>query len=225
MPRPTTGEYEQALHRIHQRRRDAGDDHPLALSEDPREVLAYLRKRGRHGLIEDATGDDITDALTLRLWLYWEGEETELWLLQAAERLGRNRKRIGRVFGFTRGQSLVDRITRIMEKLGRTPATTAAVPASDNDARIRALAVALASRRGEMPPEVTEDFAIDEVADWLHNWPVGAPVPSEGALNALRFLLGALVDVIPAGAPLRDVVDLGVQLVGTRNADVGAVLA
>lgn len=213
-PRPTPAEYESALRRIHDRRRAAGDDHPLALSEDPRDVLAYLRRRGRAGLVVDDTGDDITDALTLRLWLWWEGEAAELWLLEAAERLGRNRKAIGAALGIKSGQGVVDRIERKRDMLGH--ARTAAPPpaATSRDAQIRAVAAELCARVGEMPEDVADDLHADVLADALTRWPAGGPPPTQGAVNALRFLLGDLAAAVSAGAPLRPLVDLGVELVG-----------
>lgn len=217
-PRPTRSDYEAALRRIHDRRRAAGDDHPLALSDDPREVLAYLRQRGRNGLVVDDTGDDVTDALTLRLWLWWEGEASELWLLEAAEALGRHRKTVGAVLGLDSGQGVVDRIKRLRPKLGREQVAAAPPAASSRDAEIRALAAELVDRRGEMPEEIGDGFEVDTLADALPRWPAGAAPPSEGVLNAVRFLLGDLVDAVPAGASLRPVVDAGVALVGTRHA-------
>lgn len=218
-PRPDRAAYDAALARIHDRRRRAGDDHPLALSEDPREVLDYLRKRGRTGLRTDHTGDDITDALTLRLWLWWEGEATELWLLDAAEHLQRNRKNIGAVLGLTHGQSLIDRISRLRDKLGRAPTatpTTVAPAAPSRDREIRALAAELVARRDEIPDDV-DPLYLDSLADALTDWPDGAPPPRAGVLPALRLLLADLVDEVPSEVALRDLVDRGVDLVGVRG--------
>lgn len=216
-PRPTSDEYLAALERIHARRRRAGDDHPLALSEDPREVLAYLRKRGRSGLVSDDTGDDIIDALTLRLWLWWEGEAAELWLLEAAEALRRPRRPICERLGFAAGQSIVDRIRRTLALLGRTPTATTPVAASSVDGQVRALAAALVRHRGDMPDDIAEDLHLGVIADALPGWAPGTPPPTEGVLNAIRFLLGDLDDETPAGAPLRAIVDHGIELVGTRG--------
>ena len=212
-------EYAAALARIHARRRRAHDDHPDALSTDPREVLAYLRKRGRNGLIADATGDDVTDALTLRLWLWWEGEATELWLLEAAEALGRRRKDVGAVLGLTAGQSLVDRIRRTQRLFDREPVSASPVQATTRDGETREIAAALIARRDEMPDEIGDDFYADQLAAALPGWTAGDPPPTAGVLNALRFLLGDLVDVVPAGTPLRELVDRGVELVGTRSVE------
>lgn len=218
-PRPTRADYDAAIARIHARRRAAGDDHPLALSDDPREVLTYLRRRGHAGLIKDATGDDLTDALTLRLWLWWEGEAVELWLLQAAEMLGRNRRATGAVLGLATGQGLLDRITRKRTMLGLDhPAPTPPpVPAPD-DGRIRQIAAELVARRGEMPAAVIEDdLHADFLADYLPRWPAGSPPPTAAAVQALRFLLGSLDTALPADAPLRALVAAGIDAVGSRT--------
>jgi hypothetical protein len=217
-PRPSRSDCEAALRRIHERRRAAGDDHPLALSEDPREVLAYLRQRGRQGLVADTSGDDVTDALTLRLYLWWEGEATELWLLEAAEALGRNRRVIGSALGLSSGQGLKDRIERKQAMLGRVPvdAEPPRIPAAP-PGRLREIAVAALAHRAEMPDEVADGFEVDQLVDLLPRWPVDADAPLAG-VNALRFLLGDLVDVVPAGTALRAIVDEGADLIGTRKA-------
>lgn len=221
-PRPTRDEYEDALRRIHDRRRAAGDDHPLALSEDPREVLSYLRRRGHSGLVQDDTGDDIVDGLTLRLWLWWEGEQTELWLLEAAERLKRSRRAVGETLGLTSGQGLVDRITRLRAKLRRPEhdSTTPAAATGPVDGKVRALAAALIARQDEMPEVDDEDdlrpVYLGVITDALPRWWLGEP-PSEGVLNAMRFVLGDLADTVPETASLRQLVDLGVRLIGTRT--------
>jgi hypothetical protein len=186
-------------------------------------VLSYLRQRGRPGLVADETGDDITDALTLRLWLWWEGEAAELWLLEAAESLGRDRRPLCERLGLRSTQGLVDRIRYGHKKFGRAPATVEPTPAPVEAARIRAIAAALVSRRGEMPEEIADGFELDTLADALTRWPPGAPPPSAGTVNALRFVLGDLAVAVPAGSALRPVVDEGVALVGTRSAGPSAI--
>ncbi len=212
-PRPDRADYEAALRRIHERRRRAGDDHPLALSEDPRDVLAYLRKRGRGGLVADDTGDDIIDALTLKLWLWWEIEATEVWLLEAAEALGRNRLAVGAALGLTNGQSLVNRMTRKRAMLSPGRVATSAPAASATDDPVRALAAELVDRVHEMPDDIADDLYVEQLADALPRWASGAPPPTEGVLAALRFLLGDLAAQLAPDAPLRELVERGTQLV------------
>jgi hypothetical protein len=214
-PHPTRADYEAALHRIHDRRRRAGDDHPLALSDDPREILAYLRQRGTPGLVKDDTGDDVIDALTLRLWLWWEGESIELWLLEAAERTGRKRAVIGAGLGIRSSQGIVDRITRKRAMLGRGEVASRAAGIADNGS-VRALTVGLLGQVDAMPAEIADDLYVDDLSEMLPRWPVGAE-PGVGVVNALRFLLGQLVDAgLPPGR-LAELVDAGVHLVGTRR--------
>ncbi len=222
-PRPDRAEYEAALRRIHGRRRRAGDDHPLALSEDPRDVLSYLRQRGRAGLIADDTGDDITDALTLKLWIWWEIEAAEVWLLEAAEALGRNRLTVGAVLGLTSGQSLVNRMNRKRATLSPGRVASSAPAASDTDDPVRALAAELVDRRAEMPADIAEDLYVEEVADALPRWARGAPPPTEGVLAALRFLLGDLAAQLAPDASLRGLVERGTQLVAPIRSTAFAI--
>ncbi len=223
-PRPTRQDYDAALHRIHDRRRRAGDDHPLALSEDPREVLAYLRQRGHNGLRHDHTGDDITDALTLRLWLWWEGEAAELWLLQAAEALGRKRMTIAAVLGLHHGQSLIDRIKRTQRLFQRDhePATprlpaTGPAPAGRPDDNARAIAAELIAHRGLMPTDIADDLYAEQLADALTDWRQGQPPPSSGALSALRLLLADLAATEDLDPALRELVARGAVTVAAQR--------
>ncbi len=121
-----------ALARIH--RRHAADDNSYIylLSEDPLEVLAYLRKRGPRGLVGDEESHDVEDALDLRLWLWWQGEKYELWLLDQVDELGLNRRRVGAHLGVTTSTGLVDRREYKRKLLAKPtpegPATTPAGP-------------------------------------------------------------------------------------------------
>jgi hypothetical protein len=216
-PRPSRADYDAALERIHRRRRRAGDDHPLALSEDPREVLTYLRQRGTPGLINDDTGDDILDALTLRLWIWWEGEAIELWLLEAAEKTGRKRRDVGAALGIATSQGFVDRITRKCEMLGRAPDAAGTEDVGGNESAIRALIVALLAQRDAMPEEIAQDLYADELDEQLPRWQAGS-APTAGVVNALRFLLGQLAAADLGAQPrLAELVGAGADLVGTRQ--------
>lgn len=187
------------------------------MSEDPREVLAYLRQRGRPGLVTDATGDDITDALTLKVWLWWELEATELWLLEAGEALGRRRKTIGAVLGLAEGQSLVDRIKRLRGRLRREQVTAVPVAATSRDEQIRQVAADLIAARHEIPEDIADELPLMVIAEALPSWRPDAPPRDTAVLNALRWLLGDLAAVVPAGIPLRKIVDTGIDLVGAHT--------
>lgn len=217
-PRVTHDEFKAALHRIHDRRRRAGDDDPQAFSEDPHDVLGYLRKRGYRGLISDDTGDDAIDAMILRVWTWWQGEGDDLWILEACEATGIPRKKIGAVIGVSTSQGIAERIARGRRRMrpDRVDAGTP-VAAGTNDDRIRDLAAELTARRAEMPLDVAEDFHIEELTDALPRWRPGAPPPTSSVLASLRFLIGDLDEQVPAGVPLRPLVDLGVELVGTLS--------
>ncbi|HKT03146.1 MAG TPA: hypothetical protein VJT31_26760 [Rugosimonospora sp.] len=108
-PRVSPAAKDAALARIHRRHARDDNSYTYLLSEDPREVLAYLRKRGPQGLVGDAESHDVEDALDLRVWLWWEGEDNELWLLDAVDTLGLNRRRVGAHLGVGTSTGLVDR--------------------------------------------------------------------------------------------------------------------
>jgi len=109
-PRVDDASKDQAIERIQRRHaRDDNSDVYLLLSEDPLDVLRYLRKRGTGALRADDETHDVEDALTLRLWLWWQGEAYEVWLLDQVDELRLNRRRVGARLGVGTGQGLVDR--------------------------------------------------------------------------------------------------------------------
>lgn len=109
-PKVSETRMRQALDAI--RDRHATDDNTSThlLSDDPREVLAYLRRRGVRELRGDATGHDVVDGLTLRIYLWWEGERAEVWLMQAGVTLGLTGKTIGAPLGVRSRAGLMKRI-------------------------------------------------------------------------------------------------------------------
>lgn len=108
-PRVTDKQKDAALRRIQARHRDDNGGSAHLLTDDPSDVLEYLRRRGVGGLRSDADGTDVEDALDLRVWLWWQGEAAELWLLKAARQVGLPRRRVGAHLGLTTGQGLLDR--------------------------------------------------------------------------------------------------------------------
>lgn len=118
-PKVTDAQMREARDAI--RGRHAGDDNTSThlLSDDPREVLDYLRRRGTAGLLND----DIVDALTIRIWLWWEGERTEVWLLEQADRR-HLRAEAGVPLGIHGSQSFAQ---RLKYKRGLVAADTAEV--------------------------------------------------------------------------------------------------
>lgn len=200
-PRVSGEEAAQAFARIVRRHRKAGNDQVLSFGDDAREMLSYLRKCGTAGLLHDDESHDLEDGLTLRLWLWWEGESLELWMLDAAERLGLNRRRIGARLGVTTGQGLVDRRDRkraMFSILGRPDEKVIRQEKRDEQAARRAPAppkdattafLDLVDRhRDELPDEVVEnlDYLRTEVA------------PSSSTFR--MFLADLIEDLQAAGA-------------------------
>lgn len=117
-PRVDAARAAQAVRDIADRRAEIDDPHRDRLGDDPLEVLLYLRKYSGPNIPEAVRQADIEDGLRLRIWLWWQGAALELWLLDRAEDLGMNRKRIGRLLGIRTGQGLVDRRDRLRALLG-----------------------------------------------------------------------------------------------------------
>lgn len=160
---------DEALANIH--RRHAADDNTSThlLSDDPVEVLTYLRRRGVRELRGDDHGHDVEDALTLRLWLWWTGEAAELWLLDAAEHLGLNRRRVGARLGVRTGQGLVDRRTYKRQLLAGAGPDQVPPPPSDAPSPAQRW---LEAHRGQIRALATTlvehwDLADDEAVEWL----------------------------------------------------------
>lgn len=169
----------QALHDIAARRAAIDDPHREQLSDDPLDVLhvlAYLRKHTN--VPAQVRGDDVIDALRLRIWLWWYGADLERTLLERAEQLGINRRDLGRELGIRTGQGVVDRRDRLAALLGThgrpdekfTRAERAAGRATESlpqrqqrwldqhRAAVHAVASALVDHR---------DLADDEAAEWI----------------------------------------------------------
>ncbi|KMO83664.1 lipocalin-like domain-containing protein [Mycolicibacterium chlorophenolicum] len=85
---------------------------PDSADADPREVLDYLRQYSGIDIPRWVLQADITDALTLNNWLWWEDRRRELHFLKA----GRDRNvflsQIGRQIGVGK-QGVLDRIDRL----------------------------------------------------------------------------------------------------------------
>ena len=203
-PRVTAEQAELAAARIARR-------HGGHAGDDPREILAYLRKRGIHGLREDEESHDIEDGLILRLFLWWEGESAELRLLEAAEKLGFPRRRTRRVLGIATNQGIADRLDRKRGLLGdlgvpseklvrveRAREGEAAARRRDRAATLAAFICLLRSHRDELPPDA---------ADWMDDLEASidprrpAAPPSATTEACLRLIARALRG---QPGPLRD---------------------
>lgn len=109
-PKVSTARLRAALDGIHRRHADDDNTSTHLLSSDPREVLAYLHRRGVRELRGDANGHDVVDALTLRIWLWWEGERFEVWFMAAGVQLDLPGKMIGEPLGVTTRTGVMLRI-------------------------------------------------------------------------------------------------------------------
>ncbi len=81
-PRVHRSEVERAITMI-SRRRDKVDDPnlerlPDSVDSDPREVLDYLRKYSGSDIPRWVLQPDVTSALTLLNWIWWEDRRREL---------------------------------------------------------------------------------------------------------------------------------------------------
>lgn len=199
-PHVTPDEGRAALARIIERHRRAGDEHVALDGEDPSEVLAYLRRLGSGMLLGETVATtegqveyhDITDALTVRLWLWWEGERHELWALQAAEKLRLSRRSVGAVLGIATSQGVADRVERKHAMLhpdrpapGSPPAQTTPAPGSAAG-QLREVVTALVAAASRLPADLADD--LEDLRQGLLRWRTGRPIPDELAMD-LRLLL------------------------------------
>lgn len=109
-PKVSSARLQRALDDIHRRHADDDNTSTHLLSSDPREVLTYLQRRGVRELRGDANGHDVVDALTLRIWLWWEGERAEVWFMEAGVQLGLTGKTIGEPLGVTTRAGVTSRL-------------------------------------------------------------------------------------------------------------------
>jgi hypothetical protein len=97
-PPVTADQAAAAIERITDRRQRIDDPNAWRLSDDPAQVLDYLRRYSTDvpAWVAEA---DVLDGLELRLRLWWLGEVAELWLLEQAQRLGVPPRRVGARLG------------------------------------------------------------------------------------------------------------------------------
>ncbi|MEV4212622.1 hypothetical protein [Micromonospora sp. NPDC049662] len=224
----TDQEMRAALDRIIQRRDDIDDPNRYQLSDDPRDVLAYLRKHSR-GMPEHVRRADVEDGLVLRVWLWWDGEAAELWLLDRADELAMNRRSVGARLGVATGQGLVDRRVHKRAMLSRATGIPAPAPASSARGReewiaahrraVQAIASTLVEHRELADEEAAESLI--EVRRDLHDdvctpagitvidWAVTelAAVPAVAALPDSHPLRQAITAWAPLAAAFRRIPD------------------
>lgn len=95
--------------KVDDRNRELLPDSP---DSDPREVLDYLRKYSGRDIPKWVLQADISDALTLNNWLWWEDRRRELHFLKAGRDRGLFLAQLGAQVGVGK-QGVVDRIDRL----------------------------------------------------------------------------------------------------------------
>lgn len=205
-PRVTATDAAAAIERITRRHRGTDNPGQHQLTDDPRDVLAYLRKCGTRRLLGDDASHDLEDALTLRLFLWWEAETTELWIFDAVEALRFPRRRLRHLLGITSNVGWLNRHTRKRKLLrpdrdvGPPSGGTATPSSTTGDAALREYLGLLYAQLDKLPDDVAEEVHA------IHRDAAGAGTLPAAARSALalivRELLGSGVDPAPAGTRL-----------------------
>ena len=109
-------EVARAIVMIARRRAKVDDRHRDLLSDsedsDPREVLDYLRKFSGPDIPRWVLQAEVSDALTLNNWLWWEDRRRELFFLKAGRARGVFLSQLGAQVGVGK-QGLLDRVDRL----------------------------------------------------------------------------------------------------------------
>jgi hypothetical protein len=85
---------------------------PNSPDSDPREILDYLRQHSGRDIPPWVLQADVSDALTLNNWLWWEDRRRELHFLRAGRERGLFLAQLGAQVGVGK-QGVVDRIDRL----------------------------------------------------------------------------------------------------------------
>jgi hypothetical protein len=106
----------RAIVMIARRRAKVDDRHrdllPDLEDSDPREVLDYLRKFSGPDIPLWVLQAEVSDALTLNSWLWWEDRRRELFFLKAGRARGMFLSQLGAQVGVGK-QGLLDRVDRL----------------------------------------------------------------------------------------------------------------
>lgn len=187
-----------AIARITARRRAIEDQNLWRMSDQPHEVLDYLRRYST-GVPAAVAQADLLDGLTLKVRLWWIAEESEWWLLERGRALGVAPAAIGQVLGVRTRQGVHDRLRLARRKaalLAREPArerlSSSRGEQNDGTARLRWLtdhrgAVQHLARRAVD----FRDVAGEELAEWLVDVArdLADDAVTPGSLQMLRFAL------------------------------------
>lgn len=213
-----------AIDRIAARRAAIDDANAWQLNDDPLDTLAYLRKFSA-GIPPDVAAADVLDGLTLRVRLWWMGEEAELWLLERARRLGLPLRQFGPSLGITSRQGVHDRLRLAREKMQKVTGSPHSSMNPPPDQREHNAELAwLDQHRTELQTIAStaiayRDLADEEALDWLLDVArdLRESVMSPGALQVLRFALAELgisvaVTALDPGHPLAQMLHRWSQL-------------
>jgi hypothetical protein len=124
-PRVHELELAQSINGVVTRRREVDDRHRELLPEgegaDPREVLDYLRRYSGPDIPLWVLKADVSDALTLTNWLWWEDRQRELHFLKAGVARGLFLAQIGSQVGIGKQgvRDRIDRLEAMLHKGGR----------------------------------------------------------------------------------------------------------
>jgi hypothetical protein len=171
------------------RRRKVDDSNldrlPDSAGSDPREILDYLQRFSGANIPRWVLQADVSDALVLNNWLWWEDRRRELHFLKAGRDRGLFLSQIGAQVGIGK-QGVLDRIDRL-EALLRydrpDEKITRSARVAERQARERRPAEEawLAARRDELLAVITElsyeadRFGlIDEDREWLDELAIDA---------------------------------------------------
>lgn len=189
-PRVTAEQMAEAISRIHERHLRIDDPYREELTYEPGQVLLYLRKRGP-GQPDGVRADDHFDALMLHVWLWWQHQNREEWLLDTAYALQLRLADVGEVFGIgaqgvrdrrDRAHALLDEggPGRPDEKVARADRAAGAGPVVGEVAWLAAARVDVLSLAGdvlEWYPRVSEDTG-QEMVDLRRDVRSGAYGPA-----------------------------------------------
>lgn len=211
-PRVHELELAQAISGVAARRRDVDDRHRELLPEgegaDPREVLDYLRRYSGPDIPAWVLKADVSDALTLNNWLWWEDRQRELHFLKAGVARGLFLAQIGSQVGIGKQavRDRIDRLEALLHKGGR-PDEKVMRRERRRDRQVAEgsspEAVWLGEHRAELAGVMLDLVAeadryglADDKREWLDELPIDA--------HEDRFTRGTMVMIGLASAELRN---------------------
>jgi len=134
-PRVTADQLADAVYGIHERHRRCGDQNRGELTEEPAEILSYLRKHWTQ-FPDGIRCDDLDDAVVLHQWLRWEASHREMWLFDQAVYLHVNRLEFVAPFGIQSPAGFNNRRDRLHQLHDETGAGRPDEKAAMSDRRL-----------------------------------------------------------------------------------------